>query len=40
MIQEALSMLGKDNTDVYERRKFDPVSKVVDILHNEEKPVK
>lgn len=39
MIQEALDKLGDDNKDFYENRKFDPVSKVVDILLSD-KPVK
>lgn len=33
-------MLGSGNADLYERRKFDPVSKVVDILLDDDKTVK
>ena len=33
-------MLGEGNKDLHQRRKFDPVSKVVDILLNDEKTVK
>ena len=35
----ALEELGDNNKDIYENKKFDPVSKVVDLLLSD-KPVK